>query len=122
MSSYASQSQYQHQNTDQTTEASQSETQQSPPQGNQAQVESAGLEGGGCDDDSMNGPFAHLLLDGMPLGAAIDTALRCLENPVVQDWLRHVPDAHLIDLFADDPSLIDFILSGVMPVLSLIHI
>lgn len=114
MSSY--QSQEQTQSTEQTTDVQESTNEQSTGPGNQAEVEQAGLEGGGSDDYSLTGPFANLLLDVMPLGAALKAAIEVITNPVVQDWIRALPDQALIEALSDDRSLVDFILQDVLPV------
>jgi hypothetical protein len=60
---------------------------------NQATAEAAGLEGGGDDDLSLDGPNAGLLLDGLPITEAVPLALAHGQNPTVQQWIAELPDS-----------------------------
>ena len=120
MSSYDTQSQSQSQSqspsTEQSTDTRTQSTESTATQGNQAEVEQAGLEGGGTDDYSLSGPFANLLLDVMPVEEAIAVARTVIENPVVQDWLRSLPEAAILDVLRGARTLVGWLMDGVLPV------
>ncbi len=71
------------------------------PQGNQAALDSLGLSATPNTDTSLAGPFAALLLDGMPLGVGLPVAVDHIANPAVATWIAQ-----------QDPAAIDSTLRG----------
>ena len=109
------QSQSETQTQTQDTTARQPAEEQVQAGGNQAAVEEAGLDGGGSDDYSLSGPFAGLLLDVMPLAAALSAAAEFISNPAVQEWIRAVSDEALMAVALEDGDLVGFLLDAIVP-------
>jgi hypothetical protein len=98
-----------------TQEAPQTESAGVDAVGNAQRTQEAGLGGAGAAPAEMGiiGPFASMILDAMPMAAALPMAKQFITNPEVQKW---VLGQDLTQVVKDIGCLTNLLLPGIWPV------